>query len=83
MSTPEQQEEGNQVKVGDKFSLNGREWEVKGFDGLYPDQAVITRTEQAGSLAYDVTSKTQTFQPSSTRANSAEQRQGFAATSSP
>ena len=55
LSTPEQQEEGIAVKVGDKFSLNGREWEVKGFDGLYPEQAVITRTEQSGNLVYDVT----------------------------
>ena len=54
LSAPEQQED-NQVKVGDKFSLNGREWEVKGFDGLYPEQAVITRTEQSGNLVYDVT----------------------------
>lgn len=53
--TPEQREEDNKVKVGDKFSLNGREWEVKGFDGLYPEQAVITRTEQSGNLVYDVT----------------------------
>ena len=45
----------NTVKVGDKFRLNGREWEVKGFDGLYPEQAVITRTEQSGTLQYDVT----------------------------
>ena len=55
LSTPEQREEDNQVKVGDGFRLNGREWEVKGFDGLYPEQAVITRTEQSGSLVYDVT----------------------------
>ena len=55
LSTPEQQEDVCQVKVGDKFSLNGREWEVKGFDGLYPEQAVITRTEQSGDLVYDVT----------------------------
>ena len=55
LSTSEEQEEDNQVKVGDKFSLNGREWEVKGFDGLYPEQAVITRTEQSGNLVYDVT----------------------------
>ena len=55
LSTPEQREEDNQVKVGDRFRLNGREWEVKGFDGLYPEQAVITRTEQSGSLVYDVT----------------------------
>ena len=55
LSTPDEQEEDNQVKVGDKFSLNGREWEVKGFDGLYPEQAVITRTEQSGNLVYDVT----------------------------
>ena len=55
LPTPEQQEEDNKVKVGDRFSLNGREWEVKGFDGLYPEQAVITRTEQLGSLQYDVT----------------------------
>ena len=47
--------DNNAVKVGDKFSLNGREWEVKGFDGLYPEQAVITRTEQSGNLVYDVT----------------------------
>lgn len=53
--TPEQREEDNKVKVGDKFSLNGRKWEVKGFDGLYPEQAVITRTEQSGDLVYDVT----------------------------
>ena len=53
--TPEEREEDNQVKVGDRFSLNGREWEVKGFDGLYPGQAVITRTEQSGNLVYDVT----------------------------
>ena len=55
LSTPEKQEEDNQVKVGYKFRLNGREWEVKGFDGLYPEQAVITRTEQSGNLVYDVT----------------------------
>ena len=55
LSAPEQQEEDEKVKVGDKFSLNGREWEVKGFDGLYPEQAVITRTEQSGDLVYDVT----------------------------
>lgn len=55
LSTPEQREEDNQVKVGDGFRLNGREWEVKGFDGLYPEQAVITRTEQSGNLVYDVT----------------------------
>ena len=55
LSAPEQREEDNQVKVGDKFSLNGREWEVKGFDGLYPEQAVITRTERSGDLDYDVT----------------------------
>ena len=55
LSTPEQREEDNQVKVGDGFRLNGREWEVKGFDGLYHEQAVITRTEQSGSLVYDVT----------------------------
>ncbi len=55
LSTHEEQEEDNQVKVGDKFSFNGREWEVKGFDGLYPEQAVITRTEQSGDLVYDVT----------------------------
>ena len=54
LSTPEQREEDNQVKVGDGFRLNGREWEVKGFDGLYPEQAVITRTEQSGNLVYDV-----------------------------
>ena len=28
---------------------------VKGFDGLYPDQAVITCTEQTGNFGYDVT----------------------------
>ena len=55
LSTPEQREEDNKVKVGDRFSLNGREWEVKGFDGLYPEQAVITCTEQSGSLQYDIT----------------------------
>ena len=55
LSEPEEQEEDDKVKVGDKFSLNGREWEVKGFDGLYPEQAVITRTEQSGDLVYDVT----------------------------
>ena len=55
LSTPEQREEDNKVKVGDRFSLNGREWEVKGFDGLYPEQAVITRTERSGDLVYDVT----------------------------
>ena len=55
LPTPEQREDDNQVKVGDRFSLNGREWEVKGFDGLYPEQAVITRTEQSGNLVYDVT----------------------------
>lgn len=55
LSVPEQLEEDNQVKVGDRFRLNGREWEVKGFDGLYPEQAVITRTEQSGNLDYDVT----------------------------
>ena len=55
LSTPEEQEDDNEVKIGDRFSLNGREWEVKGFDGLYPEQAVITRTEQSGDLAYDVT----------------------------
>ncbi|HIQ66753.1 MAG TPA: DUF3849 domain-containing protein [Candidatus Coproplasma stercoravium] len=55
LSTPEQREEDNKVKVGDKYSLNGREWEVKGFDGLYPEQAVITRTERSGDLVYDVT----------------------------
>ena len=55
LPTPEHREEDNQVKVGDRFSFNGREWEVKGFDGLYPEQAVITRTEQSGSLQYDIT----------------------------
>ena len=55
LSTPEQREEDNKVKVGDKYSLNGREWEVKGFDGLYPEQAVITRTERSGDLVCDVT----------------------------
>ena len=55
LSTPEQRDEDEQVKVGDRFSLNGREWEVKGFDGLYPEQVVITRTEQSGTLVYDVT----------------------------
>ena len=55
LPAPEQREEDNKVKVGDKYSLNGREWEVKGFDGLYPEQAVITRTEQSGDLVYDVT----------------------------
>ncbi len=55
LSTPEQRDEDKQVKVGDRFSLNGREWEVKGFDGLYPEQVVITRTEQSGTLVYDVT----------------------------
>lgn len=55
LSTPEQRDEDKQVKVGDRFSLNGREWEVKGFDGLYPEQVVITRTEQSGNLVYDVT----------------------------
>ena len=55
LSTPEEREENNQVKAGDGFRLNGREWEVKGFDGLYHEQAVITRTEQSGSLVYDVT----------------------------
>ncbi len=55
LSTPEQRDEDKQVKVGDRFSLNGREWEVKGFDGLYPEQVVITRTEQSGNLVYDIT----------------------------
>lgn len=55
LSTPEQRDEDEQVKVGDRFNLNGREWEVKGFDGLYPEQVVITRTEQSGTLVYDVT----------------------------
>ena len=55
LPTHEHREEDNQVKVGDRFSFNGREWEVKGFDGLYPEQAVITRTEQSGSLQYDIT----------------------------
>ena len=45
----------NAVKVGDKFRLNGREWEVRGFDGIYPEQTVITRTEHSGTLQYDVT----------------------------
>ena len=45
----------NAIKVGDKFRLNGREWEVKDFDGLYPEQVVITRTEQSGSLQYGIT----------------------------
>ena len=55
LSTPEQREEDNKVKVGDRISLNGREWEVKGFGGLYPEQAVITRTERSGDLVCDVT----------------------------
>lgn len=52
---PTETTDDNAIKVGDKFRLNGREWEVRGFDGLYPEQVVITRTEQSGTLQYDVT----------------------------
>ena len=44
-----------QVKIGDRFRYQNREWTVKGFDGLYPDDAVIVSTDQAGDLRYDVT----------------------------
>ena len=43
-----------QVKIGDRFRYQNREWTVKGFDGLYPDDAVIVSTDQAGDLR-DVT----------------------------
>ena len=44
-----------QVKIGDRFRYQNREWTVKGFDGLYPDDAVIVSTDQTGDLRYDVT----------------------------
>ena len=47
--------DAEQVKIGDRFRYQNREWTVKGFDGLYPDEAVIVSTDQAGDLRYDVT----------------------------
>ena len=54
-SEPSETAEAEQVKIGDKFRYQNREWTVKGFDGLYPDEAVIVSTDQAGDLRYDVT----------------------------
>ena len=54
-SEPSETAEAEQVKIGDKFRYQNREWTVKGFDGLYPDDAVIVSTDQAGDLRYDVT----------------------------
>lgn len=54
-SEPSETAEAEQVKIGDRFRYQNREWTVKGFDGLYPDEAVIVSTDQAGDLRYDVT----------------------------
>ena len=54
-SEPSETADTGQVKIGDRFRYEHREWEVKGFDGLYPNQAVITCTDQSGGLKYDVT----------------------------
>ena len=44
-----------QVNIGDRYRYEKREWEVKSFDGLYPDEVVIVSTDQSGSLRYNVT----------------------------
>lgn len=54
-SEPSETAEAEQVKIGDRFRYQNREWTVKGFDGLYPDEAVIVSTDQTGNLRYDVT----------------------------
>ena len=54
-SEPSETAEAEQVKIGDRFRYENREWEVKGFDGLYPNQAVIVCTDQSGGLKYNVT----------------------------
>ena len=54
-SEPSEAAEAEQVKIGDRFRYQNREWTVKGFDGLYPDEAVIVSTDQAGDLRYNVT----------------------------
>ena len=43
------------VKAGDRFLYEKREWTIKGFDGLYPNQAVIVCTEHSGNVGYDIT----------------------------
>lgn len=43
-----------QVNIGDRFRYENREWTVRSFDGLYPNQAVIVCTDQSGSLRYNV-----------------------------
>ena len=44
-----------QVNIGDRYRYEKREWVVKSFDGLYPDEVVIVSTDQSGSLRYNVT----------------------------
>ena len=62
LSEAEKHISANDIKIGDRFSYNGREHTVTGDKGLYNDQVIITHTEDKGSFAYRVTQNIDTYE---------------------